>query len=89
MNLFFTYAAKADLIRLREFIAVKNPAAAQRISQELKSSIRQLLDHPEMGVKVNPADELRDLISGNYISRYWVSGDKIYILRIWHAKESR
>jgi plasmid stabilization system protein ParE len=52
MKLQFTHSAHRDLIRLREFIAVKNPQAAKRISQRLKQSIQHLIDQPEMGVNI-------------------------------------
>ena len=49
-KLLFTQSAQKDLVRLREFIAEKNLAAARRISQKLKVSILKLVDQPDMGV---------------------------------------
>jgi hypothetical protein len=89
MKLIFTEKAKQDLIRLREFIAVKNSPAAKRISQELKTAILRLIDQPEMGVRVSDRAGLRDLIKGNYVARYWVDNHTIFIIRIWHGKEAR
>jgi plasmid stabilization system protein ParE len=46
MKLLFTASAQKDLIRLREFIAQKNPAAATRINQRLrKPTLAEI--HPE------------------------------------------
>ena len=89
MKLQFTHSAQRDLIRLREFIAIKNPQAAKRISQRLKQSIQRLTDQPEIGVGVEEMTGVRDLISGGYLVRYAVLGNDIYILRIWHGKEDR
>ncbi|VAW71927.1 hypothetical protein MNBD_GAMMA12-2958 [hydrothermal vent metagenome] len=89
MTLKFTQSAQKDLIRLHEFIAIKNPQAARRISQRLKQSIQQLMDQPEIGVNVTEVTGVRDLISGDYIVRYTVLDSDIYILRIWHGKEYR
>lgn len=89
MKLQFTQSAQRDLIRLREFIAAKNPQAASRISQRLKQSIQRLMDQPDMGVNVAELPGVQDLISGGYLVRYTVLDKDIYILRIWHGKEDR
>ena len=89
MKLHFTRSAQRDLIRLRKFIAEKNPSAASRISQRLKQSIQRLTDQPEMGADVEELAGIQDLISGHYIVRYTVLEQGIYILRIWHGKEDR
>lgn len=81
-----------DLKRLREFIEVKNPAAAKRIASSIITGINQLRMFPYMGVQVGlaPKPELvRDLIIGNYIVRYLIRADEISILRLWHHKELR
>ena len=89
MKLLFTHSAQKDLVRLREFIAEKNPAAASQISQRLKRSIHRLTDQPEMGVNVEELPGIQDLVSGEYIVRYTVLEQEIYILRVWHRKEDR
>ncbi len=89
MKLLFTQSAQRDLIRLREFIANKNPAAAARISQRLKQSIIRITDQHEMSVNIEGLPGVQDLVSGDYIVRYTVIDQEIYILRIWHDKENR
>ncbi len=89
MKLHFTHSAQRDLIRLREFIASKNPQAAKRISQLLKQSILRLTDQPEIGINVEEMPGVQDLISGDYLVRYVVLENEIYILRIWHGKEDQ
>lgn len=89
MNLQFTHHAQRDLIRLREFIAEKNPTAARRISQRLRKSIHRLIEQPEMGVNVSELPGVQELISGDYVVRYAVLDDGVVILRIWHEKEDR
>ena len=74
-------------MRLRDFIAENNPQAAREISQRLVTSINHLTDQPEMGVDVEGLPGTQDLITGNYIVRYAVLENEIYILRIWHGKE--
>ena len=50
MKLIFTKSAQMDLIRLREFIASKNPQAANRIAQRLKKAIEQLEADKDMDI---------------------------------------
>ena len=88
-KLLFTQSAQKDLVRLREFIAEKNLAAARRISQKLKVSILKLVDQPDMGVNVDELPGIQDLIAGDYRVRYSLIDKHLYILRIWHGKEDR
>ena len=87
MRLAYSREAVADLVRLRTFIAEKNPAAAARVAEELIARIENLLVFPHMGRPVTQAPEpevVRDMIFGNYIVRYSVHGEALVILRLWH-----
>ncbi|MCC5797209.1 MAG: type II toxin-antitoxin system RelE/ParE family toxin [Methylophaga sp.] len=91
MKLVYTDVAIADLKRLREFIAVHNPAAAARIAAELVGKIELLANQPKMGVPVEMApdpDTVRDVIFGKYVIRYSVHSSTIIILRVWHGLEN-
>ena len=79
------------MIRLREFIAVHDPAAAGRIADRLQSGINSLLDHPKLGhpVSYSPEPEsFRDLVIGDYLVRYLVMDIRILVLRVWHQREN-
>ena len=89
MRVLFTHSAQKDLVRLRDFIAEKNPHAAKQVSRRLVTSIRRLADQPSMGVDVEEIPGTQDLIAGGYIVRYAILEEEIYILRIWHGKEDR
>lgn len=92
MRISYTPEAIDDLKRLREFIEVKNPLAAQRIATLILKGISQLKMFPYLGVEVQQApnpEMVRDLIIGNYIARYLIRSKKIDILRVWHHKEER
>ncbi|VAW58171.1 hypothetical protein MNBD_GAMMA11-380 [hydrothermal vent metagenome] len=92
MKLSYSREAIGDLIRLREFIAAKNPDAARNIAQSIKKGISQLKTFPHLGVEVELAPDpqmIRDLMIGNYIARYLIHSKQIYILRVWHHKEER
>ena len=90
MKLSYSREAIGDLIRLREFIAIKNPKAAQKIAKTIRKGITQLKTFPYLGIEVEQApnpEMIRDLIIGNYIVRYLIHAKQIYILRVWHHKE--
>ncbi len=92
MKISYSPESIGDLIRLREFIEIKNPQAAQKIARSLNEGISQLKIFPFLGIEVELAPEpekIRDLIVGNYIARYLLHSKQIYILRIWHHKEER
>lgn len=81
-----------DLSRLRNFIALHNPNSARKISVKLLKSIKMLIDFPLLGKPVmrasNP-EKIRDLFTAQYVVRYLIYEQQIYILRIWHQREDR
>ena len=92
MNLVYSVDAVEDLARLREFIEIHNPVAAQRIALKLLKGINTLVEQPKMGHPVSKAPNpeiIRDLIIGNYIVRYLLNESSLIILRIWHHHEDR
>lgn len=92
MKLLYAAEAIQDLERLREFIAEKNPEAAERISLQLLKGIENLKQFPRLGIEVPRAPDpkrVRDLAFDRYIVRYLILDAAIYILRIWHHKEDR
>ncbi len=91
MRISYTPESIDDLKRLRKFIAIKNPSAAQRIATSIIKGISQLKTFPYLGSEVQQAPNpeiVRDLIIGNYIARYLIRSNKINILRVWHHKEN-
>lgn len=92
MKLVYTDDAIADLVRLREFIAVHNPLAASRIAAELVGKIELLPEFPMLGTPVGMApmpESVRDMIFGNYVVRYSIHPATIIVLRIWHGLEGQ
>jgi toxin ParE1/3/4 len=89
MKLEFSESAVQDLIRLREFIAVHNPKAAERISLLLRQAIAKLVLHPDIGRSIPEFENVRELVAGDYVVRYLRLEDAIFVLRIWHGKEFR
>ncbi|MDR7119891.1 type II toxin-antitoxin system RelE/ParE family toxin [Rheinheimera soli] len=91
MKLVYTIEAIEDLKRLREFIAVHNPTAANRIAGELIAKIELLPEFPKIGAPVQMApvpEDIRDMVFGKYIVRYSLHTKTIIILRVWHGLEN-
>ena len=92
MRISYSPESIEDLRRLREFTDVKNPMAAQKAAASISKGIKQLKSFPYLGIEVPQApnpEMIRDLIIGNYIVRYFVNSEEVYVLRVWHHKEDR
>ena len=91
MKIHFTPESLNDLRRLREFITMKDPAAARRTADTIQSGIVKLKQFPQLGVAVLRSPQpkkMRDLFIGEYTIRYLVGVSELVVLRIWHDKES-
>ncbi|MEA3303803.1 MAG: type II toxin-antitoxin system RelE/ParE family toxin [Pseudomonadota bacterium] len=92
MRISYSPESIEDLRRLREFIDIKNPMAAQKAAASILKGIKQLKSVPYLGIEVPQApnpEMIRDLIIGNYIVRYLVNSEEVYVLRVWHHQEDR
>ncbi|MEO6698407.1 MAG: type II toxin-antitoxin system RelE/ParE family toxin [Paraperlucidibaca sp.] len=92
MKLLYSDQAIADLVRLRAFIAKKDPSAAARVAADLIARIDNICLFPEIGKAVALAPDpktVRDFIFGKYVVRYVLNAEAVIILRIWHQHESR
>jgi plasmid stabilization system protein ParE len=92
MKLVYSEEAVADLVRLRAFVAEKDPLAAARVAAELMARIENLRLFPAMGRAVELAPEpkaIRDAIFGKYVIRYTAYSETVVILRLWHHFEDR
>jgi plasmid stabilization system protein ParE len=84
--------ARADLVRLREFLQPKNPVAAKRAAEAIKRQLQILILQPGIGRPVlDLPPEFRELVidfgDSGYIARYHVSPDLVTVLAIRHQRE--
>ena len=91
MKIKWTSKALSDLVRLYEFLAVKNKQAAAHIVQSLSAAPDRLLDQARIGEKLDEFDprEVRRIVVGRYEMRYEIQESNIIVLRIWHTREDR
>lgn len=91
MRIKWTGKASSDLVRLYVHLRPVAAEAAARVVQQLASGPDSLLDYPRIGEKLDAyaPREVRRIIVGNYELRYEIADATIFILRLWHCRESR
>ena len=92
MKLEISEIATLDLKRLKTFISIKSPIAANRMAMKLAKGIRSLLKYPEIGKEVKKASNpeiTRDVFILDYHIRYSYTKTLLVVLRIWHQREDR
>jgi plasmid stabilization system protein ParE len=91
MKIQWTSKGASDLARLHEHLRPVAPKAAARVVQQLAHAPGRLLDYPRIGEKLEAYEprEVRRIIVGNYELRYEIRNATIFILRVWHCRESR
>lgn len=91
MELKWTSKALADPDRLHDFLAPESKAAAARAVQALTRAPNVLLFNPRIGEQLLQFErrEVRRILAGQYETRYESQDDVIYVLRLWHTRESR
>ncbi|PWF44340.1 type II toxin-antitoxin system RelE/ParE family toxin [Massilia glaciei] len=86
-------SALHDLQRLREFLRIKNPAAAKRAAAAIIKSIQMLGRYPQVGRPAQEMDiEYREITvefgDTGYIVLYRYELDAVTVLSIRHQKEA-
>lgn len=81
-----TRHADGDLIDIWDYVAERDPAAADRVVLEIERRWRQLRTHPRSGVaREDIGPGVRHLVTGRYLILYRV-GEAVEILRILHGR---
>lgn len=87
-----TQRALRDLERMREFLQLKNAAAAKKASTKIIQMIQMLSSQPDMGRPVEDSLQgLRELVvkfgRDGYVVLYRYIGDEVLIVAIRHGRE--
>jgi toxin ParE1/3/4 len=83
----WTNQAKSDLIEIVDYIAIRNPIAAQQLHEKIVAGTELLSSMPylfRVGRKLGTREYV---VHPNYIVVYAVTKDAIKIARILHAKQ--
>lgn len=82
-------AAENDLDDIFDYILLDNPDAAEKVLDEIITSLKLLEDFPLAGAKLLEGSlvhyEFRMVISDPYVSFYRVSEDTVFVYRILHG----
>ena len=89
----WTRPALRDIVRLHDFLAPKNPAAARRAVRTIRQGVKPLATHPEIGRPVEelPIEFRERFISfgaSGYLVRYRYDGKNVAILAVRHGREA-
>ncbi len=91
MEIKWTHRAISDLSRRHEFLASVNPQAAAQTVQSLTKAPTRIIHQPRIGERLDEftTREVRRFLIGHYEMRYDLTGNTLYVLRIWHTREHR
>jgi plasmid stabilization system protein ParE len=87
----WTTSARADLVRLYEFLEPVNPRAAALAVRHIVGGARRIPARPRLGQRLRQftGREVRRLLIGAYELRYEIAGRDVFVLRIFHTREDR
>jgi toxin ParE1/3/4 len=83
----FSIRAQMDLCGLVEFVAPKNPDAADAIGDRLIDACLSLADLPFKGRSSDLHSSIREMVIGNYVAIYRVRDPLVEILHLYHSAE--
>ena len=91
MALRWTTSARADLVRLHEFLDPVNPRAAALAVRHIVAGAKRIPARPRLGQRLRQfaGREVRRLLIGDYEIRYELAGQDVFLLRIFHSREDR
>lgn len=91
MALRWTASARADLVRLHEFLEPINPRAAARTVRQLVAGAKRIPRLPRLGQRLHEfaPREVRRILIGDYEFRYELTPRDLFVLRIFHTREDR
>jgi toxin ParE1/3/4 len=87
VQVYFTRAAREDLIAIWTHIAEDNPQAADRVLDRLEEAANRLVENPQIGpARDDIRPGLRYLVSGSYLLLYRIREGGIEIVRAVHGR---
>ncbi|SOB58157.1 Plasmid stabilization system [Pseudodesulfovibrio profundus] len=89
MRIRFSPESVQDLKRLHDFLAKHDVETASTTVLNLKAAINRFIEMPRIGRPLEDIENVREFVFGRYVVRYLVKDESVYILRLWHSKESR
>ena len=86
MRLVFTRAAAGDLDAIVNYIALDDPAVAERVFRAIAAATERLIEFPDMGHVGRVPDTREVMVAGlPYLIVYQVMADAVTILAVFHG----
>jgi len=86
MQLVFAQTARQDLRDIIDYIALENPAAAEKVFRAIVAVTRQLVDFPELGHAGRLPDTRELAVAGlPYLIVYQVARNAVTIIAVFHG----
>jgi toxin ParE1/3/4 len=83
MNIFISDRADVDILQIYEFLAERNPAAAESLALEIDRKFQNLSRFPFIGrERSSLAPGIRSIVAGAYVIFYTIDSDRISIVRV-------
>jgi toxin ParE1/3/4 len=89
MSIRWTVAARQDVNAIWDFIAARNPNAAELVSSEILRAVEGLLQFPKRG-KPGRVKGTRELVVSGllYVVVYLLAEETVVILRVLHGAQN-
>jgi plasmid stabilization system protein ParE len=89
MRIKITTSAAHDFEELRQYLAGRSYIGLQSVLADIEETIRSIPDNLLLG-RATPRDDVRERITPKYRYQipYYVRGDIVYILRVYHPKRA-
>lgn len=90
MQVHFTHQAEQQYLGALRYLRAKSPAGAASVQRHAEAVIAQLREHPHSGHEIPEFPELphRELRVAPYRFFCRVVGDTVWIVGVWHARQS-
>jgi plasmid stabilization system protein ParE len=93
VKLKWSEAALRDIVRLHSFLTPKSPAAAMRAIAAIRTGVKVLAKHPEIGRPVEEMPpEFREWIiefgQSAYVVLYHFDGREVVLVAVRHGREA-
>ena len=89
LRIIWAERASHDLLEIVRYLAVRDPAAAERIARGLYREVGRLAAFPQAGSALDELDDTdyRKLVFRNWkiVYRVMMEDEVLRIMRIWHA----
>jgi len=85
--------ALADLDRFADFLHAQSSELAAVVAEAIIERTQLLSTHPRLGRPISGREEYRQIVlqvlGGAYVFQYRCDVDRVVILRVFHARESK